>query len=270
MKIQLQFFAIVISMDSFGQARTAPNGVRQTETPTDLSMDTTYMLVLGENGNICLDSIGEDLFFKVPYSISGTELNLSLPQNYPAYLINGEPYIGERYSAEMPDSLFNVYLDSLREADFCFSDSASAEDGYLPNRVVDFVYNHKGRKVGTGICFDLIKEAYEYSDTNWMEKWDNKEKFEVAQPDIEEGDVIHFENVMLADSSLIPAHVGIVCGVLEGGHITYADQNSSGGEQEYVQYYRRYMPVDVDSRVVMNDLDLRQDILSGRVRFFRF
>jgi hypothetical protein len=74
----------------------------------------------------------------------------------------------------------------------------------------------------------------------------------------------------LADSALIPAHIGIVCRVLEGGRITYADQNSTGGEQEYVQYYRKYMQVDIDSRVVMNELDLRQDILSGKVNFYRF
>ncbi len=257
--------------DTIGTFPASANIVRTSQKTNSVKWNPAFMSV-AYDGRAWLDSMDNVLFCRVPRCPNGITLD-AVPANYPMFTEDGKPYMGEQYViSQLSDSLFRVMADSIKEKDFCFNDSINAEDGGLDNKIIDFVYNHMGRTVGFGICMDLVREAEEYVDADWYkEKWMNNEKYVVDSSEIQEGDVIDFENVVLDDSTIIEAHIGIVYRVLSDGYISYAEQNVGtveGGEQK-IQYYGRYLSLHKNSNVITSTLQLH-DVISGKITFYRF
>lgn len=279
MKNQLQFLAILITIDSYSQECATGNNSRSTEEgdpeeeAIDLENDTNFMVITGkEDGNCLLDSNGNLLYYRVPRCLNGVVLT-TVGYNYPSYTRDSTRYMGALYRVEMPDREFRRIADSLKEADFCYSDSVDVELGILENKMLDFVYNHKGRKVGFGVCMDLAVEAYEYANhKDFFEVWDSKKRCEVNPAEIREGDLVTFDKVWFEDDRYCEHHIAVVLQVLDNGKIEIGEQNIGEEDEEdpeYIQYYGQLISLVKDSRVVTSIIDLKNDVISGVVKFYR-
>lgn len=137
-------------------------------------------------------------------------------------------------------------------------------------KIVNFVESKVGKKVGNGICHDLVAKALKkYSEIDEYKYFykgmygtmiDSSEvipgdimvfhkcKFEITYKDIRNNDTTII--------SKIPRHVGIVMSVDGNNEFTIADQNSSGTKTK-------------DTYVVIKQGYGSNNLIAGKVLFFR-
>lgn len=128
--------------------------------------------------------------------------------------------------------------------------SVSAED------VIDFIDSSMGKKVGNGICFNLVEYAYG-DKKEFIKKWCDKKKYRIKTPEV--GSAIEFDNVVYYNKygkNIIPSHIGIVYEIGANGNIIYAEQNVNVSKKN-------------KSHVILSEMNYKK-IKSGKIRFYRF
>jgi len=123
----------------------------------------------------------------------------------------------------------------------------------LSQRVISFVDGNMGKKVGTGVCGDLLVKAYGMKLYAWS--YENK-KARVKTP--APGDMIVFDKVKYEDEDGIhsaPKHGGIVYEVLPWGGIVFAEQNAGVKNLK-------------DSKVILTTIDYN-NLITGKITFYR-
>jgi len=136
--------------------------------------------------------------------------------------------------------------------------------------VLDYVDEHMNEKVAKGVCFDLVRKAFEQTDRKWYKKtWYNKSRYTVNPQDVMEGDIVVFRNCIFPGQKKIYYHIAIVYYVYKDGHMTIAEQNACGGPSKRIRSYGRKVKVYEDSVVELNDL-FPGKLVKGKLTFYRF
>ncbi len=65
----------------------------------------------------------------------------------------------------------------------------------LDQRIVNFVRDHEGKKVGRGECWDLAAEALNYAGAKWNGLYDFGTLVDWKRDEVLPGDIVQFENV---------------------------------------------------------------------------
>lgn len=149
-------------------------------------------------------------------------------------------------SCNMRWAIFAIYL--LAHS-LCFGQSGA--------RMIKFVDDNMGKRVGRGVCYELIKEAT--GDKGWFgNQWAHKKKYRVRTP--KEGDAIEFCKVTYRDKHgltlHIDSHLGIVYKIMKDGDIIVAEQNVGVKSLK-------------DSKVILSPFNYKQ-IECGKIKFYRF
>ncbi len=141
-------------------------------------------------------------------------------------------------------------------------------DGASQSSVLDFVDQNIGKKVGKGVCFDLVRKAFEQSDRQWFDKWEHKSKYKISRAEVQPGDVMVFYNCKFSDGFSSGYHVGILMSA-DSLIIEIANQNVGHGPKKKVRSYGRKVFVQKNSSVELRYVDLSL-LVKGRVEFYRF
>jgi hypothetical protein len=139
--------------------------------------------------------------------------------------------------------------------------------------ILPFVYENIGKKVGTGICHDFVVQAEDTKYADWNTDYYLTDKFakhQVYFSELQKGDIILLDGIVLNEEIDTIQHIGIYMGRKES-IIVFASQNLGGhGQKEVIVDYKgTQMSVFEDSKVELSTIDLR-DITYGRAYFFRF
>lgn len=144
------------------------------------------------------------------------------------------------------------------------------------NPIVEYALAHEGDKVGTGLCFDLVRKACEKENRRWYKQvWcDDKElkKYSVKSP--EPGDVIQFRYAKLEKngrSHTIARHVGIVIEVVNDSTLVYAEQNviRKGDQVKTIKYEGETVRVSKNSVVILSEIN-PLSLIKGKINYYRF
>ena len=137
-------------------------------------------------------------------------------------------------------------------------------------KIVSFVESKVGKKVGSGICHDLVAKALnKYSKIDEY-KYGHKGMYGtmIDSSQVIPGDIIVFhkckfevtyKNILNEDTTMIlkiPGHVGVVMSVDGNNEFTIADQNSMGTATK-------------DTYVVVKPGYGSNNLIAGKVLFFR-
>jgi len=145
-------------------------------------------------------------------------------------------------------------------------------EGVKPNAIIEFVQEKRGEKVGKGVCFDLVREAFERNDKKWYKsRWSKKSRYKEVIP--EPGDIVMFSRVKILTRDgpyYISNHIGIVMNIKDSV-LTYGDQNIIGKDTpvKYVRHYGDRVKVARDSSVGLSCINLRE-VKSGKLIYYRF
>ncbi len=133
--------------------------------------------------------------------------------------------------------------------------------------VVDYLNAHRGQKVRTGICFDLLIGAGEYVDS--VNGYRDSVMEDVSFAELQAGDVIDFKDVVFADGRTAESHTAFVFNITSFGTISIAEQNvGSLKGAEKIIYRGEKVRVVKDSKVEVSIFDL-SSVVSGKVSFYR-
>ena len=144
------------------------------------------------------------------------------------------------------------------------------------NPIAEYALAHEGDKVGTGLCFDLVRKACEKENRKWYKKvWcDDKElrKHLVKSP--EPGDVIQFRYVKLEKNGkdhTISRHVGIVVEVINDSTLVYAEQNviMKGDPTKIIKYEGQTVRISKNSVVILSEIN-PLSLTKGKINYYRF
>ena len=142
------------------------------------------------------------------------------------------------------------------------SGSLQAQNNKL---VLQFVDEHYGERVGSGVCIDLVYGAWGY--VNQENGFRDSVADIVSAEDVMPGDIVEFDSVMCSDGHFIRAHIGIVYQVSPGGVLSVAQQNV-GSDAEMIMYNGEAVPLVKDSHVLLRVFIL-SEVVSGKVIFTR-
>ena len=114
---------------------------------------------------------------------------------------------------------------------FLGSFKAKAQDtSAVSKKIISFSNLHIGKKVGKGECWDLAKEALDFSGAQWSPPYGfgrELAKKEIAMP----GDIIQFEKVKIVypnkNWSELPHHTAIIYKVVSPGKYMLVEQNAN-------------------------------------------
>ena len=131
-----------------------------------------------------------------------------------------------------------------------------------PNKVVvKYVNDHMGKKVKSGICFDLVDGALKKINKKWSKKSDTRYIFgkKITQDSVIPGDIIEYLGCKFKNGTKAECHVAIAMSTISGGKILVAEQNY----QDKKNFKTRR-----DSKVVMNKEDINS-LERGKILFWR-
>ena len=152
----------------------------------------------------------------------------------------------------------------------CFLIFASSLLGAQENNhlVLQFIDENIGKKVGAGVCIELIFEANCYIDSV---KNISSDQWEAREDYFYEGDIMCFDSVLFADSTYIENHIAIVYHIGEGDAFYLAQQNVYYDSPDTKELFFRgdMYPVYSDSKVVITEMNM-SSIVSGKVSFYKF
>jgi hypothetical protein len=125
-------------------------------------------------------------------------------------------------------------------------------------KVVEYVKNAIGKKVGRGECWDLASEALDYADAKWEAPYNFGKKVNYKTEKLMPGDVIQATDVVMENKTetsitrwKMAVHTAVVYEVKADGEIVIAEQN-----------------VDGVRKVMTNTWNLNH-IKSGKMEFYR-
>lgn len=113
---------------------------------------------------------------------------------------------------------------------------ALAQDHELPavnRRILEYVQEQHGRKVGRGECWDLAAAALDRAGAKWDGDHGFGRELDLRRDSILPGDIVQFEGAEFQwkegnaiHTSRMPHHTAVVVGVLAPGVFTMAEQNT--------------------------------------------
>jgi cell wall-associated NlpC family hydrolase len=132
-------------------------------------------------------------------------------------------------------------------------------------KVIDYVDSHIGKKVKTGICFDLVDQALKQVDKKWKER--NRHRYiygtKVDSANALPGDIIEFNNVVYENGAKIISHVAILYKMNADGSLMLAEQNV-GKQGDKTNKSGDF----VNSKVVIETIAASPRI-KGTIRYYR-
>jgi len=140
--------------------------------------------------------------------------------------------------------------------------------------VMSFVYSNLGKKVGFGICHELIEQAMNQKYRDWNNEiylnQDSMNFHQIPFDSARAGDVMIMDDLTLRDSSTIEGHIVIITNK-SGDVVEYAHQNigKKGDRTKWVEYNGYKMEVFRKSKVECDSIDVDK-IVGGYVYVFRF
>ncbi|MES2589406.1 MAG: hypothetical protein V4622_10530 [Bacteroidota bacterium] len=118
------------------------------------------------------------------------------------------------------------------------SQTIDSEIPELNQKIIDFVNQHIGKKVGRGECWDLAQIPLEELGATWDQQYVFGKKINIEKETVFPGDIIQFEKVVIqytVGNKQITEnfyhHTAIVYEVLEKGIYKIAQQNTEKGKK---------------------------------------
>ncbi len=159
-------------------------------------------------------------------------------------------------------AIFLLISGSLQAQDTLDSDSSES----VNERILDYVHDYMGKKVGQGVCRELIFGAVSYIHRQGIAL---DSMCEINISDVKAGDVIVLDSVIFSNGDEIFYHTGIVYNVHSDKSISYANQNiglsPNNSESVLVGGYKE--DVEKDSHVLLSSIDPLL-IVSGKIKIF--
>lgn len=139
------------------------------------------------------------------------------------------------------------------------------------DKVIAFVDAYMGKRVGSGICQDLVAMAYGQKE-NFYVKFYKRNKYQVKKHRV--GDAITFDDAVLVWNGReikIENHIGIIYEIKNDSTMIIAEQNviKRGSKISYINYHGEKMEIVKDSHVQLSTINLKS-LKEGRVAFYRF
>lgn len=136
-------------------------------------------------------------------------------------------------------------------------------------KVLDYVDEHYGEKVGSGLCFDLIDKALRTIDKRWEKNNHGKYGKLISIEDALPGDIIKFSGCIFANGTRAMSHVGVVY-ELKDGKMDVAEQNSGqeGDETDRKKRNGAVVSIYSDSQVEINTIDPKT-LVKGKILIYR-
>jgi len=153
-------------------------------------------------------------------------------------------------------------------ATFSFGQSPPADSFSV---VLDYAFVNIGKKVGKGVCMELVINAENEKYDDWYGKYwniDSLAKHQVYLDSVVAGDVVVLVNCVMGEDTIPMDHIGIVWKVV-GREVWYLSQNIGEGRNKKVKWLGE--KIDVLRRSRVRDGTIYVDkIVSGNVFFFHF
>lgn len=129
----------------------------------------------------------------------------------------------------------------------------------LNQKIIEFVNQNIGKKVGRGECWDLVQIPLTEHGAKWDGKYDFGQKIDYRKDQVLPGDIIQFEDVVIdyedefkAYTIQLGHHTAVVYEVIAPGVYKVAEQNTNMHGR----------------KVAIDDLDLKF-VSKGTVQFYR-
>lgn len=97
-------------------------------------------------------------------------------------------------------------------------------------KIIKFVNDNMGKKVGTGQCWDLANAALNAAGAKWNSPYGFGTKLKYKTEPVLAGDIIHFKNVKFKHGNFYgayPEHTAIIYKVIKKGEYQIAEQNNN-------------------------------------------
>lgn len=129
----------------------------------------------------------------------------------------------------------------------------------LNQKIINYINENMGRKVGRGECWDLVQIPLNALGASWDGKYEFGKKIDYRKEEVFPGDIIQFENVVIDYEDefkmytiSLAHHTAVVYEVIEPGVYKVAEQNTNKHGR----------------KVAVGDLNLKF-LTKGTVQFFR-
>ncbi|MGV3632612.1 MAG: hypothetical protein ACO1O6_15505 [Bacteroidota bacterium] len=129
----------------------------------------------------------------------------------------------------------------------------------LNQKIIDYVNQNIGKKVGRGECWDLVQIPLTENNAKWDGKYDFGQKIDYKKDLVFPGDIIQFENVVIDYEDEVKMytinldhHTAVVYEVIAPGIYKVAEQNTNMHGR----------------KVAIDDLDLKF-VTKGTIQFYR-
>ncbi len=121
----------------------------------------------------------------------------------------------------------------------------------LNQKIVHYVEEKKGKKVGRGECWDLAAQILDQEGAKWDHKFVFGQKINPDDAAVLPGDIIQFKNVKTSTGLKASQHTAIVYKINADGKYILAEQNAYGKR-----------------KVTFNEFD-RKTITKGKIFIYR-
>lgn len=161
-------------------------------------------------------------------------------------------------------AIFLLISVSAQAQDTLDADSSES----VNERIIDYVHDNMGKKIGQGVCSELITGIENYLRRQGI-KADSM--YEIYPEYVEPGDIILMDTIVCSGGDSIINHVGIVYTILSNNQIAYANQNvgTIANNREKVFIKGREVDVEKDSHIITSIIH-PPSIISGKLKFYRF
>lgn len=126
--------------------------------------------------------------------------------------------------------------------------------------VLDAAKEKLGKKVKSGICFDLVDHSLSKVDRQWKKRSEGKYIYgeKIDHDEIMPGDIVVYKGCKFKSGRSVRSHVAIVYFVTEEdkNNVELIEQNTKGSKSKSI--------------VVVNERDIcEENLLKGRIEFYR-
>jgi len=146
----------------------------------------------------------------------------------------------------------------------CFSQYVIPEKNAL---ILDFVDKNIYKKVGDGVCEELVWGAIKSTDSSLCVQHPDSFLYLVRQDKIMPGDIVVFDSLVMRSGLRRDNHIGIVYDIIKD-RLIVAEQNSVDTAVSYVMHRGELTEVATDSNVELV-LIVFSWVESGRMSFYR-
>lgn len=126
--------------------------------------------------------------------------------------------------------------------------------------VLETAKSKLGKKVKSGVCFDLVDVSLKKVDKKWKKRNEGKYVYgkKISQSEIMPGDIVLYKGCKFKSGRTVRSHVAIIYSVLDEdrGNVEVIEQNTKGSLKKSV--------------VVVNEKNISEkDLVRGRLEFYR-